>query len=460
MSKTPSGAAHCAAIVCMCAALFLIAAVPVASAQSVDELPVITLAPAVVYAAAQTAPAEPPPAQTTPPPPAQPPAQATVDPVPDNPKTRLEIYGFTMLDNGYEFEVEDPLWSDVLRPTKLPAFEGQFGRDGHWFSDVKQSRLGVRSFTPTDLGELRTIFEFELFGTGVDAGQTTFRLRHAWGELGQWGAGQTWSPFMDPDVFPNSIEYWGPNGMVFFRNVQLRWMPWTSDNSHFWVALERPGASADQGNFADRIELENVLGRFPAPDLSARYRYADDWGHVQLAGIARYMTWDDLLEDDPFDLNGHDWGWGVNLSSNIKVGKHVAKLQAVYGEGIENYMNDAPVDVGIVTNFGDPRRPIIGEALPVLGIVAFMDFNWSDKWTSTAGYSRVDIQNSDGQRADAFRDGQYALANLLYYPVEDVMAGGEVQWGDRENFLDGFTSHDLRIQFSVRWNFSLSIGGN
>ena len=30
---------------------------------------------------------------------------------------------------------------------------------------------------------------------------------------------------MDLDVFPNSLEYWGPNGMVFFRNVQLRWMP-------------------------------------------------------------------------------------------------------------------------------------------------------------------------------------------------------------------------------------------
>ena len=78
---------------------------------------------------------------------------------------------------------------------------------------------------PTDVGEIKTIFEFELFGTGVDAGQTTFRLRHACGELGQFGAGQTWSPFMDIDVFPNSIEYWGPNGMVFFRNVQVRWMP-------------------------------------------------------------------------------------------------------------------------------------------------------------------------------------------------------------------------------------------
>ena len=150
---------------------------------------------------------------------------------------------------------------------------------------------------------------------------------------------------------------------------------------------------------------------------------------------------------------------GRQPRSNIKVGKHVAKLQAVYGEGIENYMNDAPVDVGIVTNFGDPRRPIIGEAAGPRhrGIHGLQLERQLDQHCRC---QRVDIQNSDGQRADAFRHGQYALANLLYYPVEDVMAGGEVQWGDRENFLDGFTSHDFRIQFSVRWNFSLSIGGN
>ena len=42
----------------------------------------------------------------------------------------------------------------------------------------------MKTWTPTKVGELYTIFEFELFGTGVDAGQTTFRLRHAYGELG------------------------------------------------------------------------------------------------------------------------------------------------------------------------------------------------------------------------------------------------------------------------------------
>jgi hypothetical protein len=118
---------------------------------------------------------------------------------------------------------------------------------------------------------------------------------------------------MDIDVFPNSVEYWGPNGMVFFRNVQFRWTPWSDGDSNFMIAAERPGASGDQGDFADRIELQNIEGRFPAPDISSHVKYADDWGHVQLAGIVRYINWDDLLEDSSI------WpttiGVGVSISA-------------------------------------------------------------------------------------------------------------------------------------------------
>jgi hypothetical protein len=364
-----------------------------------------------------------------------------------------------MLDMGYEAGQTDPNWFDVLRPTKLPAFENQYGEDGHFFAGVRQSRLGVKGFVPTDVGEVKTIFEFELFGTGVDAGQTTFRLRHAWGELGQVGAGQTWSPFMDIDVFPNSVEYWGPNGMVFFRNVQLRWTPWSNEQgSRFVVALERPGASADQGEYAGRIELQDVKGRFPLPDLSAHYRHVAGWGHVQLAGIVRQIKWDDL-NNDQFDLSGDATGWGINVTTNVKLSKHVLRAGVVYGEGVQNYMNDAPVDVGIENNFSDPRRPVVGKALPMLGLSAFIDLNWTSEWTSTAGYSMLDIDNTDGQTADAFKKGQYALANILYHPAPNVMLGPEIQWGKRENARDGFTSDDFRIQFSAKYNFNLSLGG-
>jgi hypothetical protein len=419
---------------------------------------VALLAAAPLARAGEDAAPGPAPAPTPTPSPA--PAAAAQDAAKPEEKPRLDIYGFAMLDMGYQTKQNDPNWFDVLRPVKLPAFPNEFGEDGHFFAGVRQSRFGVKGFMPTDLGTVKTIFEFELFGTGVDAGQTTFRLRHAWGELGQIGAGQTWSPFMDPDVFPNSVEYWGPNGMVFFRNVQLRWTPWSTEKgSRFVVAIERPGASADQGDYTGHIALQDVKGRFPLPDLSAHYRYVGDWGHVQLAGIVREIKWDDL-NNDQFDLSGSATGWGFNLSSNIKIAKkHVARLQVAYGDGVENYWNDAPVDVGIKTNPGNVRTPITGKALPILGVVAFLDLNWNAKWTSTVGYSLVDIDNSDGQSDDAFKRGQYALANLLYYPAKNIMLGPEIQWGDRENFRDGFKSHDVRIQFSAKYNFSLSLGG-
>ena len=180
-------------------------------------------------------------APTTAPPPASPPEEKQQD-TGGKGESTFTIYGFAMLDAGYQFKQNDPNWFDVIRPTKLPAFRDQFDPDGKVYYGVRQSRLGVKSSTPTKYGELKTQFEFELFGTGVDAGQTTFRLRHAYGELGQFGAGQTWSPFMDIDVFPNSLEYWGPNGMVFFRNLQFRWMPLKGRNS-VTLAVERPGAS-------------------------------------------------------------------------------------------------------------------------------------------------------------------------------------------------------------------------
>ena len=154
-------------------------------------------------------------------------------------KNRVDFYGHVMLNSGYVFGQSDPNWFDVMRPTKLASFTRQFAPAGKTYFGVRQTRFGVKTSTPTGLGDLKTVFEFELFGTGVDAGQTTFRLRHAYGELGHFGAGQTWSPFMDIDVFPNSLEYWGPNGMVFFRNLQARWTPIQNDHTRLIFAVER-----------------------------------------------------------------------------------------------------------------------------------------------------------------------------------------------------------------------------
>lgn len=263
---------------------------------------------------------------------------------------------------------------------------------------------------------------------------------------------------MDIDVFPNSLEYWGPTGMVFFRNVQVRWMPIQGD-TRLTLALERPGASGDAGLLADRIELQNVRGRSPLPDLSAEYRFGRPWGYFEVAGMLGRIKWDDVL-DDPFDLSGSATRWGVNLSSNVKFGdSSTLRLQFVYGEGIQNYMNDSPVDVGIVPNPGDPRAPIKGEAIPVAGTVIFLDHKWNSDWSTSVGYSRTDTDNLEGQDAFAYKTGQYALGNLLYTPLPNLMMGGELQWGRRESFRDPFVGKGFKFQFSFKVNFSGTIGG-
>src|ERR1700759_5602374 len=319
-------------------------------------------------------------------------------------ESTIDLYGFAMTDTGYDFGQIDPQWFDVVRPTKLPAFANQFGGNGNAYFSVRQTRFGVKTSMPTGMGDLKTQFEFELFGTGVDAGQATFRLRHAYGELGKFGAGQTWSPFMDIDVFPNTVEYWGPNGMVFFRNVQVNWTP-IKGKSNVVFALERPGASADGGAYASRIELQNVIPQFKWPDLSGHGRLAGKWGYVQVAGIVRKLAWVDTAAATT-NLSGSAVGAGVNVSSNLNFTEsNVGRLSVVYGHGIENYMNDAPVDVSVQNNFSNPVRPIKGVPLPVLGVVGFLDHKWSPRFSSSGGYSMVNNDNSSGQAPSGFHHG-------------------------------------------------------
>ena len=78
-------------------------------------------------------------------------------------KNTFEVYGFILIDGGYNFNSIDPDWYDVMRPTKLPKYKNQFGTSGNYFISVRQTRFGVKSSTQTKFGELKTQFDFDFF---------------------------------------------------------------------------------------------------------------------------------------------------------------------------------------------------------------------------------------------------------------------------------------------------------
>lgn len=368
----------------------------------------------------------------------------------------FDIYGFVMADAIYDFKRVDPDWNDTLRVSTIPTQDGQYGEDGEFVFSVRQSRLGVRGEYDTPAGKVTALLEAELFGTGGDAGQTTPRLRHAWATWNNIGLGQYWSNFMDIDVFPNTIDYWGPTGMVFYRNQQVRYsFPMAEDE--FSIALENPDTALTVGKFRDECaaELEencdsvlnDVFRKYnDIPDLSIRYRDNTDWGHWQLAGIARKLGYERLDTGE----KDSEFGWGVNASTVINTfGQDKLKLQLVYGEGVGNYMNDGGVDLAPreATRVGNSA-----EAVPILGVVAYYDHYWSDKWSTSVGWSTTKLDTTKGQDGSEFEQGQIAQINLLHYPTSGVLIGGELIWGERED-VSGDDGYDLRAQLSLKVNF-------
>ncbi len=375
----------------------------------------------------------------------------------------INVYGFIHADFIYDFKRVDPDWNDTLRVSTIPTRGEPYGGDGEFVTSVRQSRMGVSADWETETDRVSAILEYEWFGTGGDAGQTTPRLRHAWASWNNLGAGQYWSNFMDADVFPNTIDYWGPTGMIFYRNQQVRYtFPLGDDELAF--SIEDPGTALTVGRFRDTSTCDlpgNVPGescdsnasdifqsKNDVPDFTARYRNNNDWGHWQLAGIVRKLGYERLDNGN----SDYEMGYGFNASTVINMfDRDKLKLQLAYGEGIGNYFNDGGLDVA--PDSADLENTD-ATAVTILGVVAYYDHYWSDKWSSTIGWSMTDIDDEDGQAFDEFKKGQIASTNLLYYPTKNVYTGFEFSWGERED-VDGKTGEDYRIQYSLHVNFSL-----
>lgn len=387
------------------------------------------------------------------------PAPAVAGKASTKPKATMAVYGFAQTDAIYDFKRVDPDWEDTLRVTTIPTQSGSVGNDGNFDFSVRQSRLGVRGGYGDDITYK---LEGELFGVGVDQGQTTLRVRHAYGTYKDFLMGQTWSTFMDIDIFPNTIDYWGPTGMVFYRNQQARYTFPMGDDA-FVVSLENPDTALSVGQFRDTQDCDipnappdcastdstaqDVFQPYnDVPDLAGHYRQNGDFGHFQVAGIVRKLGYERL------DNGAKDYevGWGINTSTGLKTwGADMLKLQVAYGEGIGNYMNDGGLDIA-------PDSANILEAdaetVPTWGLSAYYDHYWNDQWATSFGWSMTDLDTSDGQEDTEFKQGQIAQINLLHYPAKHVMLGTEFIWGERED-ISGNTGTDYRVQFSLKVDF-------
>jgi DcaP outer membrane protein len=303
---------------------------------------------------------------------------------------------------------------------------------------IRPTRLSLDFRIPTTkIGEVRFYVEGDLFGSN----STTPRLRHAYAQARNVLIGQTFSNFMDPDGFPDTLDFQGPNGMVSIRNPQFRYGMSLHSGTTLYISIEKP--SSDVIFATPQFSSQPNA---PAPDGAIRLRQEFERGHVQGAFIFR-----DIAAFLPNGKRGSVFGWGGNASLGLKTfGKDNIILAAAAGHGISRYIQDTS-GLGIDAEPASAANPHL-EATPAVGVEASYQHYWFKGLRSSAVYSYAAVNNTDLATATTYNHSTYTAGNVIWNPYGSLNLGAEFLYGWKM-LQNGQKANVPRIQFSAKYSF-------
>jgi hypothetical protein len=332
----------------------------------------------------------------------------------------FKIGGYVKLDAIQDF---DPIGSeDVFDPSSIEI--GAPPRTNSRFH-ARQTRLNLDTRWPADCGPARVFVEGDFFGDG-----DTFRLRHAFGEVGPLLAGYTWTTFTDLASFPQTIDFQRGVATITTRRAQVRYTGETALEGSTWSI-----AAEDSTVVVDAASMIPGSTRTPMPDFVGRVRWTADWGQFQVAGIARQLGFQPVGQEVRTA-----WAGGVNFTGFVRLWERDKWLfQVVAGEGIGSF-RDLP-DAA-------PDSPTTLAPLPTFAWMTGYAHAWNERWTTNVTYNLSRVSNTALQAPDAIHQTEYLAVNLIWNPADRIWTGIEYLHGTRTDF-DGSSGEANRLQFAV-----------
>jgi len=325
--------------------------------------------------------------------------------------------------------------------TATIPIEGQpgsgYGGSEQFNVNARGSQLSVDVRAPEIPGNFRFYYNNDFFGSGSGM---QYRVKQLYGQFYNVTAGFTYSCFEDPDAWPDTVDFEGPNAVIFARRALVRYMLPLSDAWQINFGIEAPGSEVDANSTTSAIKQVNK-----APDGTMNLRWENaQWGHVQLGAVARSIGAKDSDAVLPNLGNQSVFGWGLNLASSINVcTRDSIQTQLTYGEGIFRYMNDDFIN-------NDAAYDSTGElkAIPCFGATAGYTHQWSDVLRSTATYGYVHLNNETSQGPNAYDTTHYASLNLVWQLRKRLSVGLEGLYGKKET-QSGATGDVWRVQMGL-----------
>lgn len=329
----------------------------------------------------------------------------------------MKIGGYVKADFIYDFDPIDS--TDSFDTTEIEV--GAPHRTNTRFH-ARQTRMSMDTRWVAYEKPIRIFVEGDFFGSG-----NSYRLRHAYGEVGSLLVGQTWTTFTDVAAAPATLDFEGSVSNVNRRQAMVRW---TQAVFHEDLTL---ALAAEDAQFIV-IPPVGITGfaRSPSPDLVARLRLSRDRMRFQVAGLYRLGGFQPTGERVVTRS-----AWGLNFTGTVLLTERTKLYsQIVIGEGIGSYRSlpDAA-----------PESATTDNLLGLTGWMVGVTREWTEQLTSNFTYAENSLDNTLLQEPDDVHKTTYLAANLIWSPVDRVKVGIEYLYGLREN-IDREVGDAHRIQ--------------
>jgi hypothetical protein len=413
----------------------------------------------------------------------------------------MKIYGFAELNGVYDMgthnsDIDDFDWASFL-PTQpfdhpVPGVQSSATKNNSLYMTGRTSRLGVTTTTPSDFGPITMVLEGDFnspspsnFSSPTTTNGNTFRLRKAYGQIGGFLFGQTWSTFFDGDSLPDTVDFNAVPSACLERIPMLQYTFKTGAKSTLAIAAEFPFNRMFQGNSGHVVSQDAGEGYAAdsyqdIPDLHANWTYSDSWGHVSLRGVMlEYKTGGNEILSGGNTVTQPSLsatGYGAALSGHFNIDKDSFVWSVEGGNGIGRMLFGAIFQSAI----NDGQKIDLWKGL---GWHVGYTHVWDSRWRSNLIYSQVrmsDPGTASGVSLNQWlqssanpnywgADGQpnktldNALINTFYQISKTASCGVEYAWGTRKTFETyttagalvngGNTGTQKRINFQFHLNF-------
>lgn len=384
----------------------------------------------------------------------------------------IKFYGYVQLDTTFDFSGRDPNvegndWAVHVSNVPFDSSAEAKVKKNQLYMTARTSRFGLQTNTPTSWGPVGVKLEGDFNGTNLESGQTftnsvLFRLRHAYGTVGNLLVGQTWSTFLDLNAAPDTVDFNGPGSLALIRNPMIRYTIPLAPGYSLALAVENaPGTDGNDycagdgtgpGDFSCGPSGSSKIQTIP--DFHANLSGSGAWGTFSLRAVTSQTKRGSAT--DPNASTQSVQGIGAAASGSLKLGGDTLVGQIAYSSGVNRYIFYSGLSAPAVYSDGSSLKNVNS-----YGYHVGYTHVWSPAFRSNLVFSQNFIENPKVNGVEQFGNSvnktiSDAFVNTFWSFAKNAEFGLEYEWGQRKTFDVGTGSQKgtmNRVTGTFHYNF-------